>query len=404
MSQGLLYHGFGVQGYRWEGEDFSARQWRIRIAPEPGSLRCVACGSREVIRRGQELREFRALPLGSKPTTLVLGVPRVECRACGCLRQVAVDFAPPRRRHTHGFARYALELSQLTTIQDAARHLGVSGDTIKEMQKDYLRKHYAQPKLKHLQQIAIDEIAVARGHTYNTVVLDLDSGAIVYVGKGRGADALDAFWIRLRARHAQIEAVAMDLSAAYQLAVRAHLPKAAIVFDHFHLIKLYNDKLSALRRDMQREATDLLHKKTLKGTRWLLLRNPENLDAGKDEPRRLREALKLNAPLATAYYLKEDLRQLWNQRDKKAGEAFLNGWVRRAQSAGITMLQQFAKTLQEHRRGILAWYDYPISTGPLEGTNHKIKTLKRMAYGYRDQEFFRLKLFALHVSKYALVG
>jgi transposase len=210
MSQGLLYHGFGVQGYRWEGEDFSARQWRIRIAPEPGSLRCVACGSREVIRRGQEVREFRALPLGSKPTTLVLGVPRVECRACGSLRQVAVDFAPPHRRHTHGFARYALELSHLTTIQDAARHLGVSWDTIKEIQKDYLRKHYAKPKLKHLKRIAIDEIAVAKGYTYNTVVLDLDRGAIVYVGTGRGADALDAFWIRLRASHAKIEAVAMD--------------------------------------------------------------------------------------------------------------------------------------------------------------------------------------------------
>jgi transposase len=404
MSQGLLYHGLGVGGYRWEAETFSGEQWRIEITPEPVSLRCSQCASRDVIRRGQEVREFRALPLGSRATRLVLGVPRVECRSCGVLRQVAVDFAPPRCRYTHSFARYALELSKLMTIKDVARHLGVGWDLIKDIQKDHLRKHYAKPKLKHLRQLAIDEIAVAKGHVYQTVVLDLDSGAIVYVGKGRGAEALDDFWKRLRASHAKVEAVAMDLSAAYQLAVREHLPKAVIVFDHFHLIKLYNDKLSALRRDLQREATTLLHKKTLKGTRWLLLMNPENLDGGKDEPRRLREALKLNAPLATAYYLKEDLRQLWKQRNKKSGEAFLNGWVRRAEASGVTMLQRFAKTLQEHRRGILAWYDYPISTGPLEGTNNKIKTLKRMAYGYRDQEFFSLKLFALHESKYALVG
>jgi transposase len=357
-----------------------------------------------VICRGQELREFRTLPLGSKPTILLLGVQRVQCRQCGCLRQTPVDFAPPRCGYTHSFARYALELSRLMTLKDVARHLGVPWDLVKSLQKDYLRKHFAKPKLRHLRRIAVDEIAVAKGHVYNTVVLDLDSGAIVYVGQGRGADALDGFWKRLRGAHPKIQAVAMDLSAAYQLAVREHLPKAAIVFDHFHLLKLYNDKLSVLRREMQREATDLRHKQVLKGTRWLLLRNPENLDADKDEPRRLQEALRLNAPLATAYYLKEDLRQLWGQDSKAQAEQFLNGWVRRAYAAGITVLQQFAKLLQQHRRGILAWYDYPISTGPLEGTNNKIKTLKRMAYGYRDHEFFRLKLFALHVSKYALIG
>jgi len=404
MSQGLLYHGLGVQGYQWEGEEFSATCWRIRIAHEPGSVRCSQCASRDVICRGQELREFRTLPLGSKPTILLLGVQRVQCRQCGCLRQTPVDFAPPRCGYTHSFARYALELSRLMTLKDVARHLGVPWDLVKSLQKDYLRKHFAKPKLRHLRRIAVDEIAVAKGHVYNTVVLDLDSGAIVYVGQGRGADALDGFWKRLRGAHPKIQAVAMDLSAAYQLAVREHLPKAAIVFDHFHLLKLYNDKLSVLRREMQREATDLRHKQVLKGTRWLLLRNPENLDADKDEPRRLQEALRLNAPLATAYYLKEDLRQLWGQDSKAQAEQFLNGWVRRAYAAGITVLQQFAKLLQQHRRGILAWYDYPISTGPLEGTNNKIKTLKRMAYGYRDHEFFRLKLFALHVSKYALIG
>ncbi len=155
---------------------------------------------------------------------------------------------------------------------------------------------------------------------------------------------------------------------------------------------------------MQREATTRLKKNTLKGLRWLLLMNPENLDAERDEPRRLQEALQLNAPLAAAYYLKEDLRQLWNQRNKPAAERFLNGWIRRARSAGIAVLHDFARTLERFRHGILAWYDYPITTGPLEGTNHKIKNLKRMAYGYRDQEFFRLKLFALHESKYALIG
>jgi transposase len=404
MSQGLLYRALGVRGYRWEGESFTRHAWYIRMAHEPQSLRCSQCGSRDVIRRGHEPREFRTLALGSRATLLQLNVQRVACRTCGCLRQVKVHFAPPRCRYTHSFARYALELLALGTIKDVARHLHVSWDLIKDLQKHHLQRHYAKPKLRHLKQLAIDEIAVAKGRIYNTVVLDLESGAIVYVGKGCGTAALDGFWKRLHASHAKIEAVAMDFSAPFELAVRTHLPRAVVVFDHFHLIQLYNKKLSILRRQMWHEATTQLHKQTLKGTRWLLLMNPENLDAAKDEPRRLQEALRINQPLATAYYLKEDLRQLWNQPHKAAAEQFLKGWIRRARSAGIRMLHDFVRSLQRHRRGILAWYDYPISTGPLEGTNNKIKTLKRVAYGYRDQEFFQLKLFALHESKYALVG
>ena len=141
----------------------------------------------------------------------------------------------------------------------------------------------------------------------------------------------------------------------------------------------------------------------LKGTRWLLLKNPENLKNWK-EHERLEEALRLNQPLATAYYLKEDLRQLWEQPDKDAATAFLQDWIARAQSSGIGILIKIAKTLALYRTGILAYYDYPISTGPLEGTNNKIKTMKRQAYGFRDLEFFKLKILALHETKYALVG
>ena len=152
------------------------------------------------------------------------------------------------------------------------------------------------------------------------------------------------------------------------------------------------------------EATDRLHKDVLKGTRWLLLKNPENLDPERSERERLDEALRLNQPLATAYYMKEDLRQIWEQRDKATATLVLEDWIRRADQSGIKMLNQFAATLGAHRTGILAHYDYPISTGPLEGTNNKIQTLQRQAYGFRDHEFFKLKIYALHKTKYALVG
>ena len=147
-----------------------------------------------------------------------------------------------------------------------------------------------------------------------------------------------------------------------------------------------------------------MQKQVIKGTRWLLLKNPENLDQDRQEGERLNEALRLNQPLALAYYLKEDLRQFWEQPSKTAAATFLEDWIARAQSAGIPFLLRFSKTLALHRRGLLAYYDYPISTGPLEGTNNKIKTMQRQAYGFRDREFFKLKILALHETRYALVG
>jgi transposase len=316
---------------------------------------------------------------------------------------VEITFADPRRTYTRAFERYALELSRSMTILDVARHLGVSWDVVKDIQKRDLSRRYARPKLKDLRQVAIDEIAIAKGHQYVTVILDLESGAVVFVGDGKGADALKPFWRRLRGSKAKIQAVAMDMSPAYHEAVSSHLSKATIVYDHFHVTKLFNDKLSDLRRWLYHRAGDE-QKKVLKGVRWLLLKLAENLDTRTDERARLKEALRLNKPLALAYYLKEDLRQFWEQPGRKYATLFLDDWIRRAKASGVHTLLQMAKTLDSHRSGLLAYYDYPISTGPLEGTNNKIKTMKRQAYGFRDHEFFKLKILAIHEAKYALVG
>jgi transposase len=404
MSTSLLYHAFGIRGYIYVRTEYRNGAVIFTIRQEPETLRCSVCGSQHVISRGQVDRHFRSVPIGTKSTTVVFPIPRVECLTCGLVRQVNITFAEPRRSYTKAFERYALDLSRSMTIRDVALHLNVGWDLIKDIQKRDLSTRYAKPKLKHLRHIAIDEIAIAKGHRYLTVVMDLQSGAVVFVGDGKGADALKPFWKRLRPSGAKIEAVAMDMSAAYRGAVSTNLPKAKIVFDHFHVVKLFNDKLSDLRRELYREATDMMHKKVLKGTRWLLLKNSENLDEGKDEKQRLEEALKLNAPLATAYYLKEDLRRFWDQPGKQFATMFLDGWIRRATASGIRVLQQMAKTLAAHRSGLLAYYDVMISSGPMEGTNNKIKTMKRQAYGFRDIEFFKLKILAIHESKIALVG
>jgi transposase len=170
------------------------------------------------------------------------------------VRQIRLGLAEERRTYTRAFARYVLELSKYMTIKDVAEHLAVSWDIVKDIQKRYLTQHYAKPALKDVRQIAIDEICVGRGYQFLTIVLDLDSGAILFVGKGKKTESLRPFWRRVRAARAKIRAVAIDMSPAYQKAVSQHLPKATVVFDRFHVVKLLNKKLTQLRRELYRQA------------------------------------------------------------------------------------------------------------------------------------------------------
>ena len=404
MSTSLLYHGFSICGYQYVRSLFVHGRIVFKIKQDRFSLRCPECHSKQLILKGHVSRIFRTLPIGNKPVFIEFAIPRIQCLLCQVIRQVKVAFADVRRTYSRAFERYALELSRHMTISDVARHLGVGWDMIKDIQKRYLTKRFSRPNLKKLKQIAIDEISIGKGHRYLTVVLDLATGAVVFVGAGKGSDALIPFWKRLKRCKANVEAVAIDMSPAYIKSVTHNLPDSVIVFDHFHVVKLFNDRLAEFRRSLQSQMENKEKAQFLKGTRWLLLKNPANLNPDKNERQRLEQALEINKPLAAAYYMKEEMRQLWKHPSKWHAANFLNAWILKAKASDIVFLDRFADTLEEHWEGILAYYDHKISTGPLEGTNNKIKTLQRQAYGFRDMEFFKLKIYALHRTRYALVG
>ncbi len=355
----------------------------------------------------EKIRTFRPpqAHFSTAVSNLICGIPRIECKECGDVRQVKIPFADPHKRFTRPFERQVIELCRHVTMLEVANHLDVSWDTVKDIEKRYLHRRFARPKLKKLRRIAIDEIAVQKGHRYLTVVMDIKSGAIVFVGDGKGADALEPFWKRLKASHAKIEAVALDMSPAYTSAVKKNIPKAVMVYDRFHVMKLFNHYLSCLRRELYTQMKDKTMRDMLKGSRWLLLKNPENLNEDYDEPKRLEEALAANQSLATGYYLKESLREIfWNCETYEEAETFLDQWIADAKGSKVRLIEDMAYSLEKHRQGLLNYHLCPITTGPLEGTNNKIKTLKRQAYGYRDQEFFKLKILGLHTCKYALTG
>jgi transposase len=310
-------------------------------------------------------------------------------------------FAPAYVSYTNALRDLIEDLRGFMTVADLAAFSGLTWDTVKRIIKRRLEKDYGHPRLRDLKRLSIDEIYLGRRQGFWTLVIDLDTGRIVWAAPGRGGEALRKFWPILRASRARVQAVAMDMSAAYWAAVAENLPEAAIVFDRFHITKLVNDKLDDLRREMVREAVGLM-KQTVKGVRYLLLMRRENID--QEKLPRLDEALKHNEPLFTGYLLKESLGLLWEQPSYAKMNAFLHEWCDLAAQSGIRQMMQVSKTLLTHKRGILSWWTHRINNGRMEGINNKIKTLLRQTYGLRDPRYLMLRLYSLHRSRQELLG
>lgn len=397
MELSFLYHGFGIdRSYHYHATEYKDNSIILKLKSIPiKKVTCPHCGCTEVIRYGVIHRMIHNLPIGSKRTFLYLTVQRYQCKACGKVHQSDIPFTRGNVSYTYRFQRYVLDLLRLGgTTTDVAKHLGVGWDMVKDIHKDYLKKKYSHPDISKVTKIGIDEFAVRKGHVYKTIVVDLDTGRIIHVGDGKGSDSLTAFWKKVKRNNIKIELVTSDMSAAYISSVAQNAPQAKHVYDKFHVVELVNDAVDKVRRSVWNQENDIEKRKLIKGTRWMLL--SKSLDKFDEESRkRFDNILNTNKPLFEAYYLKEDLCQIWMQKSKAEGEEQLEYWCARARESKLTAMIKVANTLLAKRTGILAWYDCKMTNAVLEGTNNKVKVLKRKAFGYRDDEYFKLLLLGM---------
>ena len=395
MNSSFLYHAWGLYGLVCTREEYKGNTIILHVQSKNPQKTCPKCGQRYLVKNGYRTRDFLGLPIGGKKIVIRMKVQRYKCKECGYDRQEKIPFATGGCCYTHRFAKYVADLLRSMTLKDAAARLEVSWDMVKEIHTRHLERHYAPPSLDGVECIGIDEFAVKKGRIYKTIVVDLASGRILHVGEGKGIGALAGFWKKVRRKNISIKYVATDLSAAFISSVLENCPGAIHVFDHFHVIKLMNDKLDDIRRMLYNMEKDINKRKVLKGARFLLLGNGADIYDTKYKTR-LENALAMNEPLSKAYYLKEQLREIWAQGRKEDAEMVLADWVGQARESKIPQLQKMAMTILAYKKGILAWYDCHISTGKVEGINNKIKVMKRNAYGFRDERYFKLRLYALH--------
>jgi transposase len=401
MSTSILYHAFGLKGIHYDATQYIQDCIVVRARMASQAIKCPHCGGEKATFKGQKRRLLRMSPMGRKRCFLDLLVHRFKCQACSHRWWPDLPFTNGKHRYVRSFALTVLDLLKFGTIQAVAAFLRVGWDLVKEIHKARLSILYRTIPLREVRYIGVDEFSLKKGHQYMTIFADLETGRILHAVEGRGKDDIRPFLEKLSRKAKKLKAVAMDMSKSYCFAFREWLPRVDIVFDRYHIMALMNNSLDEIRRGQQNEL-DQLGKKTLKGNRFLLLRNYADLKP--DRKARLDALLEANQPLFVTHSMKEQLRLFWESGDFESAMTFLNVWCRDAMQSGIKELAGVAKTLAAYKTGLLNYFKHFITNGPVEGINNKIKTLKRQAYGFRDMGYFKLRLYHLHTQRYSLSG
>lgn len=365
------------------------------------TIRCPCCKSFEVRIKETKERTFRMVNLGEKRTQLKINVHKIWCQKCDKKAWIEPFFACGKLPMTKSFIKYIIQLTAMTTLLCVALFLGLQWKTVKNIDKANLSKRAKQFSFKKLRYISIDEIAIKKGHKYMTIFTDISTGQIIHAVEGRSEEVLRPFLKLLSKKAKRLRGIGIDMSAAYASSIKKHLPSVSIIFDHFHVTKLLNNTIDKIRRSEYAKCQNkgLL---LLKGQRFLLLRNFVDLEDRQKSS--LQQLLEINRSLAIAYSMKEQFRLFWLCGSKAEGARFLCWWIIQAIESGVEQLAKTARTLLYHAEGLISYFEHKIDNGKAEGINNKIKVLKRNAYGFRDQEYFKLRLYNLHIKEYQLVG
>ncbi|MGH9197522.1 MAG: ISL3 family transposase, partial [Acidimicrobiia bacterium] len=355
--------------------------------------RCSGCGQEVSEVHDVELRWVRELPILDMTTWLLVHRCRLACPRCGPkLEELA--WLPRYSRVTRRLAESVVRLCQVLPIKHVADFFGLAWSTVKAIDKASLAETLGPVDVSGVEVIGMDEFAIQKGHRYATVIIDPRTKRVLWIGRGRGREDIRPFFELLGAEgRRQLKAVVMDMNGAYEEEVRSQCPLVEVVFDLFHVVAKYGrEVIDRVRVDeANRVGTDRPARRVIKSARWLLLRNRENIPKREDRVK-LDELLAANRKLLTVYVLKDDLKQLWDYSYVGAARRFWKQWYRRAIYSRIEPLKKFARNLQRYLDGILAHCRWPLHTSLLEGINNKIKVIKRMAYGFRDDQYFFLKI------------
>lgn len=384
MDQNQLFAmALGLQ-HPWfvEKIQFNAEGKRLDIYldfPKGSEFACPRCGTKSKAYDTED-KVWRHMNFFQHECYLHARIPRINCCGkdkCGVLL-VEVPWARPQSGFTLLFEAFLMALVQAMPVNTVAALVGETDKRLWRMLHYYVAKARENVDMSCVKAVGIDETSSRKGHNYITCFVDLEKSQIVYVTEGKGKQTIASFKDDLKQHHGKpenIEKVCCDLSPAFISGVQKEFPDAALTFDRFHIMKIVNEAVDKVRREETKQNPQL------RGTRYLWLKNECNLTA--KQSKQFESIRNLRCKTAKAYQLKVTFQELFSQPDKAAAEVFLKKWHSWARRSRIEPMKQAAKTVDNHRQGILNWFDSKISNGVLEGINSLIQAAKARARGYR---------------------
>jgi transposase len=360
---------------------------RLAVKPLKNGCRCVQCGRRgKIIRTRSQAREWRDLKVGGWHVHFVYAPREIFCPTHGRVEE-QIPWAAPYSRITYRCEYVMLRLCQEMTQKAAAGLLGLASSTLSNLLHRSIDRHREGHRIRGIKHLGVDEISFKKGHKYATLVYDLQSSKVIWIGQGKGRKTIDEFFESQLSDYQkqQIEAACCDMSQAYVGAITEHCPNATLVIDRFHIIKALNEAVDDVRKEQWREANKE-DRKLFKGMRWLLFRHSSTRTP--EHTRSLRAMEKHNKRIYRAWQLKEEFEAFWEYKAPWAAERFLNKWLTRCLKSRLEPLRRFVNTVRKHMDAILAFTRTRLTNAISEGLNRVAKIVKNRASGFRNLEPF----------------
>jgi len=355
-------------------------------------LRCGRCGLEAKGTKGrvEGPRRWRDLSMGRKWLVIAYWPYRVVCAVCG----VSVEGVPWAERWARVTRRLAEAVAAMTKDRDwkaTAAHFALNWKTVLSAVKRTVERGLAKRRLKAIRWIGMDEVSRKKGHHYLTLVYDLERQQLLWVGEGRSEETVKGFfaWLGLR-RCRHLKVVCMDMWRPYLNAVREGAPQATVAFDRFHLVRHLNEAVDDVRRGLVRKLKAPF-RALVKGTRFVLLKNPWNLTPRQRQ--QLNALVRQNSPLSRAWYLKEDFQRFFDYTREGWARKHLDHWLQWAARSRLAPFKKLARLVREHLDGILAWTKIRVTNGALEGMNNKVKLVSHRAFGFRNVEHYKMAIY-----------
>lgn len=363
------------------------KELHLLVRPHKNGCLCPSCGRRcKVIKKTVKERVWRDIPLGFVSVFLHYAPREIKCIIHGRIQE-EVPWAAPYSRETYRFEYLLVMYCRDMTQKTAAARLKIPKSTVSDILHRLIEKGRQGHRIRSLKVIGIDEISYRKGKKYATVVYDLQRAEVIWIGKGKGRETIDSFFLKELSEHQrlQIRYASCDMSSAYMGAIKEHCPEAVLVLDRFHIVKALNEALDEVRKEQWR----LLEKddrKILKGLRWLLFRHSSNRT--KRDTRILNSLQKGNTRIFRAWVLKDEFERFWNYKATWAADSFLNRWTSAVMRSRLEPIKKFARTIQNHKDNILSFINTRLTNATGEGINRIIRMIKNRASGFRSFEAF----------------